>query len=414
MALFAYRALSARGRVLKGRLEARDGSDLYRMLHAAGLHLLGMREVRSSPGPLRAGTRGLLAALGPSRRPPARDLMQLCVHLERALAAGVPLLEVLADARAVTTHPTLIRVLEAVGRDVRQGVTLSGALGRHAAVLGPVVAPMVRAGEESGDLATAFRHLGRHLAWRDDTGRRLRQALRYPLLVLLLLGGVLAFLMEAVVPDLARFLADLGEGMPPQTRALIAFAHAWGEGGGLLGLLVLAGGLAGLGAARRASPGLAYRLDALWLGVPLLGPITRRLALARFAHVFSLLFQAGVPLATCLETARAVLGNRCLAEALDTAGRAVTAGVPLSESLRLTGQFPPLVWRMVRVGEDGGDLAGALAQVGAFHDRDVGEATDRLLALAGPAVLGCAGLLLGWIIWAVLMPIYDALAVLGT
>ncbi|WP_041795346.1 type II secretion system F family protein [Pararhodospirillum photometricum] len=402
MPLFAYRAVNARGRVLRGRLEARDLTDVTRALRAAGLHPLGLVSVP----PAREGGMRRLAR---RRRVPLRELEHLCLHLERALDAGVPLLEALADARSVTVNAALAAVLDALAQDVGRGHALSEALARQEARLDPVMAPLIRAGEESGHLTQAFQTLGAHLAWRDDLKRRLGKAVRYPLLVLSVLAGVLFFLTGAVLPDLSTFLAGLGDGPPVQTRALLATSQAMGQLGPWIALGFALAGL-GLTVGRRLSPEIAYRIDALLLHLPLIGPLIRRLALARFAHGVALLFQAGVALPQCLAIGRGVLGNRCLAEALDTAAAAVSAGHPLSEALRLSGQFPPLVWRMVRVGEDGGDLAGALEHVGRYHDRDATESSERLVALSEPLLLLVAGGLMAWIVWAVLLPVYDALS----
>ncbi|ABC20919.1 type II secretion system F family protein [Rhodospirillum rubrum] len=410
MTLYAYRAVNARGRVVRGRLEAEGEGALQRGLLGAGLHLLAARPA-SRPdrrGPL-AWIGGLVGRRGAIAE---RELQQLFLHLDRALGAGVPLLEALDDIGEVTGDGRLRMILRRVRGDLSQGLALSDALGRHERALGPMVAPVVRAGEESGDLGGAFGPLVAHLRWREDLGRRLRKATRYPLVVLGAIALLFVFLMAVVVPDLASFLGGLGEGLPPQTRALIGLSGLIVDHAFALGFLALAGLLAP-GLARRMSDEAAYRLDAWILALPLGGPLIRRIALSRFCHFFALMVGAGVPLAVCLATARGVLGNRCLAEALDTATAAVTAGHPLSDALRLSGQFPPLVTRMVRIGEDGGDLAGALGHVSAFHDGDVAEATDRLIGLLEPALLLVAGGLLGWIVWAVLLPVYDSLIVLA-
>lgn len=434
MPRYAYRAVTPRGRMLRGRLEAGGEEDLARLLRSAGLHLVRARPIPdpTSPAPglaLAAGPTGpkrhpdhrrsqavsrahgtprlLASVLTP--RLPARDLQPVCLHLDQALGAGVPLMETLADLAESAPHRPLRRLLWTLRADVAAGLPLSRAFGRHADRLGPMVEPVIRAGEDSGNLAAAFRHLADHLAWRDGLDRRLAAALRYPLIVLAAVAGLFVFLMIALVPELAGFLTALGQGLPWQTRALIATSETvvrWGPllVPGLAFVVVL------LAAATRISPGLAYTRDAVLLGLPGVGHVIRRLALARFAHFFALMIRAGVPLDQCLRTGGAVLGNRVLHEALETAATAVTAGLPLSQALRLAGAFPPLVWRMVRVGEDSGDLVRALAHVEAVHTRDATDATERLGAVVEPALLGLAGTLLGWIVWAVLVPVYDGIA----
>ncbi|MCF8481021.1 MAG: type II secretion system F family protein [Rhodospirillum sp.] len=409
MPLFAYRAANNQGRIIRGQAEASGERDLHRRLKAAGLHLL-----RASPA--RVGARRLLSG-SVAGRPKLREQRHLFLHLERALGAGVPLLAVLEDLRAVTQDPALRDLTRTAHGAVAGGRPLSEALGegtggRGRPLLGPLVGPVLRAGETGGDLAGACGHLSRHLAWREDLSLRLRKATRYPVLVLVVIVGLFFFLMGVVVPELTTFLTSLGERPPLQTRALIALSEGISAFGWTIPL-VLAAGAGLLPLARRVSPPIARSLDALLLALPILGPIQRRLALTRFTHFFALLFRAGVPLTQCLEVGRDVLGNRVLAEALGISARAVAAGHPLSEALAMSGQFPPLVTRMARVGEDGGDLAGALEQVGAFHDQDLTEAADRLSTLLEPALLMVAGGLMGWIVWAVLVPVYDGVVLLA-
>jgi type IV pilus assembly protein PilC len=409
MPLFAYRAANDRGRIIRGQAEAPGVRDLHRGLKSAGLHLL-------QAAPARVGRRSLLPTWA-AGRPKLREQRQLFLHLERALVAGVPLLAVLEDMRVVTQDPALRDLLRTAHGAVSGGAPLSEALGegvggRGRDLLGPLVGPILRAGETGGDLAGACGHLSRHLAWREDLSQRLRKATRYPALVLVVITGLFFFLMGVVVPELTTFLTSLGERPPFQTRALIALSEGVSAVGWLLPFgLALGVGLLSL--ARRTSPPVARFLDGFVLALPVLGPIQRRLALTRFTHFFSLLFRAGVPLTQCLEVGRDVLGNRVLSEALGISARAVSAGHPLSEALSMSGQFPPLVTRMARVGEDGGDLAGALEQVGGFHDQDLREAADRLSTLLEPTLLLVAGGLMGWIVWAVLLPVYDGVVLVA-
>ncbi len=403
MPVFAWQAVNARGRMVRGRMEAVDEADLHGRLRHANLHLFGAHAVKD--GRDGAGTDRSWRHLLPGRRESARDLQQLFLHLERVLRAGVPLMTALGDIRSLTEPPRLRRVMEQVRRDVGAGVPLSEAFGRHQRVVGTATAPILRAGEESGHLTDALAHLCTHLRWTEDLGRRIRKALRYPVIVLGSALGSGLFLLAGVVPQLSLFFAQQNTELPVQTRALLAFGE--GVAVGLpygIGLLALAVGLFGPGA--KWAPVGRLR-DRVMLALPGVGPVLHRIALSRFAHFFAVLFRAGVPLSRCLETAGAVMGNRVLTESVEVIDSAVAAGSPLSDAMRFTGRFPTLVVRMVRVGEDTGDLAGALEHVSAFHDRDVEDATDRMVSLLEPVVMVIAGGVLAWMAWAVLLPILD-------
>lgn len=398
---FAYRAIDGRGRTVRGAMAAVNEADLEARLRQLELDLVTARSVRVA----------LLARLF-TKPVAAVDLIQFCIHMEQLLRAGVPLVDGLADVRAATDSGRFRDVVSALFTDVRDGAMLSRALACHPGVFGDVFVGLVSAGEETGSLADSFAELARHLRWLDELRGRVRRALRYPTVLALLLLAVIALMMGYVVPRVVGYLHEIGAELPWLTVALIEtsafFVSAWPLLIGVPAVIAVA-----TVAITRASPAAARRFDAAKLRLPLIGPVLRKLALSRFTHFFSLLFGSGVAILTCLATARNVVGNRSLAEALDRVAEGVSTGQTLARSLEATGAFPGLVVRMVKVGEDTGRLLETLDNVTYFYDREVDEAVSGMIGALEPAVTVVLGALLAWVAVAVLGPIYDSFGAIG-
>jgi type IV pilus assembly protein PilC len=163
----------------------------------------------------------------------------------------------------------------------------------------------------------------------------------------------------------------------------------------------------------RRSAGFAYGWDAFLLGLPVAGKVLQKIALARFAQVFAVMFQSGIDILTCLDAGRRVIGNRVLNEALALVRQQVQAGSSLSAALAASGAFPTRVTRMVKIGEDTGNLSATLSQVAEFYDQDVDGSIDAMISLIEPALTAILGLVMAWIALAVFGPIYDNLDQLG-
>lgn len=401
MPLYRYRAMNNVGRNVSGMLNAVNLMDLESSLRTMGLDLIRHVEVRH----------GALASL--FQKPVANgDLVQMCIHLEQLDRAGVPLLDALNDVRQATDSERLSDVLSEVMKNVGEGLYLSRALERHPSVFDQVFTAIVAAGEQSGRLAFAFGHLAEHLKWQIDMTQKIRKATRYPLFMMIVVLAVMALMMGMVVPQVTSFLMSTSGELPFMTRALIAtsdvVAAYWWL---ILGLPLLA--VVAASVAARRSEDVAFRLDALKFRIPALGPVLKKLALARFAHFVALTFQAGVDILGCLETGRRVVGNQVLAQALQAARRDVQAGSSLSAALKATGQFPHLVVRMFRIGEESGKLNEALQNIGYFYDREVDNSVQRLIGMIEPALTLVVGAIVLWVVVGVIGPIYDSIGALG-
>ncbi|MCA1941425.1 MAG: type II secretion system F family protein [Caenispirillum bisanense] len=401
MPLYAYRAINEKGRSVRGQINSVNETELFQQLHELGLELVDASTVTERKW-----------ALALSGRVKTRDLIQTCLHLEQLSAAGVPLIDALADLRESTDQPRLRNIIAEIYRDVSDGAPLSEAFGKHPKVFGPVFTALLAAGEESGNITESFSQLVKHLKWTDAVNAKVKKAIRYPAFILAMITFLFAFMMGYVVPQVVGFLKSQGNELPMITQSLIATSDfvqdRWYI---MIGLPIVL--FVGIRVGMKVSYGFAYKVDQVMLLVPTLGPTIRKISLSRFAHFFAVMFNSGVPILQCLETAQRVVVNRCLTEAMSVVRERVQTGEALSAALKQSGQFPSLVTRMVRIGEESGNLSGTLENVTDFYDRDVDDTVDKLIAMAEPALTVVAGLMMAWIVAGVLGPIYDSFDKIG-
>lgn len=394
---FAYRAMDQRGRRLRGRIGALSEYDLDRRLRDRGLDLITGAPVKEGVG---------LGLSGKGVR--TRDLIQLCIHLEQLHGAGVPLLEGLDEIRGSIDSPRLRDALSEVHHDVSEGVPLSSAFGTHPQVFDSVFTSLIGAGEETGNLTDMFRHLVKHFKWSDAMKAKVKKATRYPAILAVVMVVATGFLMMFVVPQVVELLAVVGKELPLATVALVAFSNAvqsyWYLAVLIPGVLY---GVVRVG--RRVSSQFALKFDFYLLRLPVLGTVIRKISFARFAHMFAVTFEAGISLLTCLKAAKRVITNLTLREAVDVVTDRVQTGEPLSVAMRTSGEFPSMVIRMVKVGEDSGNLAETLWNVAEMYDRDVDEAVEGMIALIEPALMIVMGGMMAWIALAVFGPVYGSL-----
>lgn len=393
MEVFRYKAMDERGRIRRGRADAANPADLETRLSRLGLDLLDYRELRSTRQHGRAGIRRI-------------DLITFCFHLEQLVHAGVPILEGLADLRDTIGNRRLREITAALIESIEGGKNLSGAMADFPAVFDPVLVSLIRAGEQSGRLTDVLAKVIETLKWQDEQAALTKRLLLYPSVVGVVLLATLLFMMLYVVPQLLSFLGSMGQALPLQTRMLIAFSRFFTDFWYVVVLLPLAA-VGGAWAAARTNAAFARRLDAWKLELPLLGPIFKKIIVTRVCNVFSIMYTSGITVLDCIRSGEEVAGNRAIRSALRDAGRMIQDGGGISASFASTGLFPPLVVRMLRVGENSGSLEEALNNVSYFYNRDVQEAVTRLQTMLMPAMIMLLGLFMLWIVTSVFGPLYD-------
>jgi type IV pilus assembly protein PilC len=399
MPQFSYQAINTMGRRVRGSMTAENELDLESRLKQLNMDLITARESKNKKA------RGGKVKL--------KDMIILCMHLEQLNRAGVPIHEAIADVRDSTDSAKLRDVMTGVYESVRSGTIFSKALGAYPRIFNNVFVGLVAAGERTGNLSQSFLHLGEHLKWSSDLQRKVKKSTRYPIAVLLMLSGVIAILMTQVVPKLIDFIVSQGFSIPLHTRALIATSHAFTNYWYLIfgipvGLFITSKVL------YRVNEGYAYGMDAFMLKVPIIGPTMRKIDMARFTHFFSVMFNSGVDILDSLEAARNVVANRVLKESIELVKANVTEGNSLTSSLRMSNQFPNLVIRMFKVGEDSGNMTESLENINFFYHREVNDSVESMVGFIQPALTVVMGLIIFWVIAAVFGPLYESFSKMKT
>jgi type IV pilus assembly protein PilC len=391
---YQYKAIDSFGRMQVGKADAINVADLEMRLRKLGLDLVNCKEIQSSSQNV--------SGRGVKRR----DLILFCFHMEQTSRAGVPMLESLHDLRDSTDNPRLREVISAMCESIEGGKTLSQAMADFPGVFGNVFSSLVRAGEQSGEISEVFKRLGESMKWQDEQASQAKKLIMYPAFVGSVVGGVLFFLMTYLVPQLLSFVKTMGEELPAHTKALIfvsnIFVNYW------YALLLVPVAIAvGYVVAVRTSPEMRLRADLMKLALPVIGPILKKLILARLAGFFAMMYSSGITIIDCIRTAEEISGNRAIEGAMRMVGQQIADGKNLSDSFESTGLFPPLVLRMIRVGETTGALEESLNNVAYFYTRDVRESIDRLQSMIEPVMTVVLGTIVGWVMLSVLGPIYD-------
>lgn len=394
MAVFTYKAIDVSGKAVVGQLEAINAVDLELRLKRMGLDLV-------VGGPSRRASGGQ-----PVKR---SDLINFCFHLEQLTRAGVPLIEGLADLRDSTENPRFREVISGLVESIQGGQNLSQALASHPRVFPPVFRALVRAGEETGRLPEVLKSLNENLKWEDELAAQTKKLVMYPVFVGTVVIAVTMFLMIYLVPQMMGFIKNMGQAIPWHTKALIAVSNFLQSYWWLVILLPVAA-WAIIGFLARTNPAVRYRLDALKLDIPLIGPILRKIMLSRFASIFALMYSSGITILDSIRSSEETAGNLVIQEGLRQAGQQIADGRNVTAAFQEVGLFPPLVIRMLRVGENTGALDTALLNVSYFYNREVREGIGRIQVMIEPALTIVLGLILGWVMLSVLGPIYDTIS----
>ena len=395
METFRYRAIDQIGKPAKGRMDARNVADLEVRLRQMGLDLTTVKSTKW------AGYHFT------KNKVSHRDLVLFCFQLEQLMTAGVPMLEGLSDLKETTESGYFKKVLAAIATEVEGGKTLSQALATHTDVFDDVFIHLVAAGEQTGELPTVFQHLSETLKWQDALFAQTKRLLAYPLFIFVVVMLAVAFLMIFLVPEIVKFMDSLGQALPWNTKLLLFISEAvvnyWWL---MIALPVVL--ITTLTTWVNHSANASYAFDRMKLSLPMAGEVLNKIIMARFARYFALMYRTGIPILTAIKTCEKIVGNQVIAEALRNIHDRINAGHSMSDSFKTTGLFPALVIRMISVGERSGALDQSLMHISYFYDRDVDALLQKMLNILEPTLTVVLGLVLMFIMAAVLGPVYES------
>ncbi len=400
MPLYNYKAVDPDGRSVAGRIDALNIVDLEMRLRRMDLDLVDGNPVSN---------RNLLG----SRNIERRELIHFCFHLEHLVRVRVPILDGLSDLRDSMENPRFREIIANLVDNIEGGQTLSQAMEAHPKVFDKVFVSLIRAGETTGRLPEVLRSLTETLKWEDELASQTKKLAMYPAFVGTIVVAATLFLMVYMVPQLKQFVNNMGETLPLQTKLLFFVSDTlvayW-----YVALLLPILALIILKMVLNNNPLTRFRFDGFKLKLPFVGEILRKIILSRFANTFALLYSSGIPILDSIRTTQDVVGNLVVRRGLERVEQLIDEGQNVTSAFQRTGFFPPLVIRMLRVGENTGALDEALVNVSYFYNRDVKESVEKVQQLIEPMLTLVLGCLLGWIMLSVLGPVYDVISRIKT
>ncbi|MCV6590733.1 MAG: type II secretion system F family protein [Marinobacterium sp.] len=391
---YQWFGINSAGDRVNGTARASSEDELEIRLARSGIDVLSIRVHRQ-----------LNITLGGSRVT-LRDIVALTIQLEQLLRAGLSLMDVLDDLAASTENRAMREILSDIYDQMEGGKSFSDALMSYPQYFDRVFVYLVKVGEESGNLEHTLGQLAEMKKWQDELQAKAKKIMIYPSILLLVITMVFTFMMIFVVPDIVKFVTDMGGEIGPSTQALIAtsdfMVDYWYTV--LVTPIVLTVVIKLL--LRRSDP---FRLlwDRMLLKLPLFGEIIRKIKLARMANTIGIMYSSGISLPEIIRMVRNVMGNAVLERAMDRVGVAINDGRSVHESFDITGEFPPLVTRMIKVGERTGRMDEAMGNISYFYDREAKELIERIEPAVEPLLTITMAIIIGWVMSAVLGPVYD-------
>lgn len=404
MQTYLYTSLNQQGRRVRGRMMASNEEVLEKRLRSMGLWLMEAEvDDGSSAEPLVKPRKPVFA------RGNRREMIDLCTLMSVQLRAGVSMLSALETAAADTKSRRYRVALEEVRRLVEAGESLHDAMRRFPACFPPYFTSLIKAGEESGTLPDTFAELKRYLEWQEQIISDVRQATIYPVIVLLCVILFVLGLFSYVIPKFEKLLATAGAELPTITKVVFALGdfaeRTWWIW--LLALVVIPVVIQIL-KSKIHTVGVLY--DRVKFRVPLFGELNRMLVMARFAHNLSMLYKSGIVIINALKLCEDLLRSALMIDVLTDVRERVTAGESLSEACRKHAVFPPLVIRMLSMGERTGALDEALDNVATYYNTVVPRTIKKVFSVAEPMLILTLVGIVGCVALAVFMPILSLMS----
>jgi len=413
MPRFKVLARDVSGNKVQQSVEAVNQAEARAQLRSRNLTILSVVEEASRGAPRDAQQRQQgaiqyrLIGGPPHPRIKSKDLVVFTRQFATMVSAGIPLLECLDILTEQVVDPGFKLVLSRIVEDVRAGVDLSTAMMKHPKVFTNIYTNMIRAGEAAGQLDEILLRLAEYQESSEKLRSQIKSAMTYPVVSILLVLGITIALLVFIIPKFETIFANLSPGgakdLPSPTKFVLALSR------GVRGhWKLLIGASFGIFLAVRSFKKTekgAYYWDLLMIKMPIFGPLAKKVALSRFARTFSTLLKSGVNILGALDIVAATAGNRVLEAAVVASRESIRRGEPLAKPLGESPVFPPMVVRMVEIGEKAGQLEGLLEKISQFYDDEVSSTVEQLTALIEPLMIGIMGMLVGGIVLAVFLPI---------
>ena len=396
MATFAYRARNRQGEVLQDQIEGADSMAVASELRQQGLLVIDIKEQGVAQRDI----------LEPFKRVKLGDLVIFSRQFATMINAGLPIVRALYILSEQTENPKLKEVVVQVRKDVEAGLALSEALEKHPKVFDRLYVEMVRAGEIGGILDGVLLRVADQLENDQELRRKVKSAMTYPIIVLVLAVLAASFMLIFIVPVFATMFEDLGGTLPLPTRVAMGISDVLTSIFGLILYAALIGGVIFFLRWKNTESGRkVWGRVSLKLPVKI-GDVIQKVALARFARTLGTLSAAGVPILQAIEITASSSGNWVMENALLKSRDAIREGIPIYKPLEDEPVFPPMVTRMIAVGEETGDIDGMLTKIAEFYESEVDATVKALTSIIEPLMIVVVGGIVGGIIVAMYLPMF--------
>ena len=396
MAQYNYKAMDRNGKAKKGSIEAINLDKAKEKLKSEGLIVQDIKEQG-------AGKKG------GGKKVKDKDLAVFCKQFSAVLNAGVTIISALEMMSEQLENKTLKRALQEAQAYVQKGGTLADAFKLNPKVFPPIMINMTAAGEMSGNLEICFDRLTTHFETANALHSKVKGAVTYPIVILIVVVAVVAVLLVGVIPQFSQMFDDLGSELPAATQMLVNLSnflqHKW-----YILVIIVAAIVFGLKAFGKTEPG-SLMYAKIGIKFPLFGNLTIKSAAATFSRTMATLMASGISLIDAVEQVAKMINNRIIREALLDAKTQIAKGVPLSKPLRDCGIFPPMLPQMTKIGEETGNIEDMMDKVADYYEMEVNDATDALTAAMEPLIIVIMGVVVGGIVMAIYSPMlsmYDA------
>lgn len=408
MAVFDYKVRDRSGKVITGTAEAASQREVANALRQKGYFVT---EIKAPKTGLQADIK-LPKWLDFGSIPNVRDITIFSRQFATVINAGLPVVQSLAILQRQSDKQGLKDALKNVREDVETGLQLSDALAKHPRMFNKLYIYLVRAGEVSGNLDGILDRIAAYMEKQAALRGKIKTALTYPTVVLVIALAVTWFLLTGIVPQFASILDQLGGDMPVITRALIAISDflrfQWYI---MLGIIVIL--VVGIALFYRTPQG-RRTIDNLMLRTPVLGTLVQKSAIASFSNTFGLLLRSGVNIMESIEITKGTAGNAIVEDILDETKENVQRGEQISTTLiKYPHVFPPMVSSMIAIGEETGAVDSMLQKVADFYEREVDEAVDSLTAALEPMLIVFLGVIVGFIVAGMFLPMFSIIGQLS-
>lgn len=396
MAQYNYKAMDKNGKAKKGSIEAINLDKAKEKLKSEGLIVQDIKEQG-------AGKKG------GGKKVKDKDLAVFCKQFSAVLNAGVTIISALEMMSEQLENKTLKHALQEAQSYVQKGGTLADAFKLNPKVFPPIMINMTAAGEMSGNLEICFDRLTTHFETANALHSKVKGAVTYPIVILIVVVAVVAVLLVGVIPQFSQMFDDLGSELPAATQMLVNLSnflqHKW-----YILVIIVAAIVFGLKAFGKTEPG-SLMYAKIGIKFPLFGNLTIKSAAATFSRTMATLMASGISLIDAVEQVAKMINNRIIREALLDAKTQIAKGVPLSKPLRDCGIFPPMLPQMTKIGEETGNIEDMMDKVADYYEMEVNDATDALTAAMEPLIIVIMGVVVGGIVMAIYSPMlsmYDA------